>query len=155
MVSKRSAFRMCVFSLCAALVSLNVVAEVNNIEVKPRYRQVSPGSAPSRQPVSQQRTPSQKKHRVPCGGYIYDDVDKPKNMFDKMTDVVGGLASLGRKISLLAGLMVIGSGLMQYSNYRRNPLQTRLLYAITTVFAGVALLGLGFLPVGHVAAVLW
>ena len=72
-----------------------------------------------------------------------------------MLVVVGGLASLGRKISLLAGLVVSGSGVMQYNNYLANPLQTRLLYAITTIFAGVALVFLGFLSVGHVEAVLW
>ena len=130
-------------------------AEVSNIETVPRYRQRQRKRlAP--QDVGQSSRRTARQQEVPCGGYIFDDEsDRPKNLFEKMLVVVGGLASLGRKISLLAGLVVIGSGVMQYNNYLANPLQTRLLYAITTIFAGVALVFLGFLSVGHVEAVLW
>ena len=139
------------FLLCGFTAQV-ATAEINNIEVKPRYRQNH--RAPQQKSLPK---PSKKPQQqpAPCGGYIFDESERPKNMFDKAIDVVGGLASLGRKISLLAGIMIIGSGLMQYNNYLNNPLQTRLLYAITTIFAGIALVGLGFLSVDHVAAVLW
>lgn len=91
----------------------------------------------------------------PCGGYLYDEVTESDNMVDKMLVVVGGLANLGRKVSLLAGLLVIASGVMQYRKYLENPLQTRLVYAITTIFAGIALLFLGWLQVAHVEAIVW
>jgi hypothetical protein len=76
-------------------------------------------------------------------------------MVSKMLMVVGGLANLGRKVSLLAGLLVIASGVMQYRKHLENPVQTRLIYAITTIFAGIALLFLGWLQVAHVEAIVW
>ena len=139
------------FLLCGITTQV-ATAEINNIEVKPRYRQ-NQGTPNQKRVPKPSNTP--KQQIAPCGGYLFDESEKPKNMFDKAIDVVGGLASLGRKISLLAGIMIIGSGLMQYNNYLNNPLQTRLLYAITTIFAGIALVGLGFLSVDHVVAVLW
>lgn len=102
------------------------------------------------------RRRAHRQNARPCGGYLYDEATKSSDtMVDKMLVVVGGLASLGRKISLLAGLLVIASGVMQYRNYLDNPLQTRLIYAITTIFAGIALLFLGWLQVAHVEAIIW
>ncbi len=101
------------------------------------------------------RRRAQRQNIRPCGGYLYEESTKSDTMISKMLMVVGGLANLGRKVSLLAGLLVIASGVMQYRNYLDNPLQTRLIYAITTIFAGIALLFLGWLQVAHVEAIVW
>ncbi len=120
------------------------------------------GGVVQSQPDSETQTISKRARRRaqrqtarPCGGYLYDEATKSDNMVDKMLVVVGGLANLGRKVSLLAGLLVIASGAMQYRKYLENPLQTRLIHAITTIFAGIALLFLGWLQVAHVEAIVW
>jgi hypothetical protein len=101
------------------------------------------------------RRRAQRQNARPCGGYLYEESAKPDTMVSKMLMVVGGLANLGRKVSLLAGLLVIASGVMQYRKHLENPVQTRLIYAITTMFAGIALLFLGWLQVAHVEAIVW
>ena len=151
-------FRQCrVFFILLVLVG-SEWASMANAEI----HDISVGSVVQSQPDSETQTTSKRALRRarrqntrPCGGYLYDEGNKSDNMVDKMLVVVGGLANLGRKVSLLAGLLVIASGVMQYRKYLENPLQTRLIYAITTIFAGIALLFLGWLQVAHVEAIVW
>ncbi len=62
---------------------------------------------------------------------------------------VSGINKLVRVISVLCGFGLTFSGIVKFSDWRRNPVETSLGLVIVLIIAGLSLIGLGMLPEIH------